>query len=97
MTIHQPCCIGPRVRGTTHIVALHWAGQRGSHINWCACCYCCTAQEYQSQYDMVWLSQQRSAWLALMGDRVHDTVTFTDNHDLPRWLHANYSSISRFK
>ena len=46
---------------------------------------------------MVWLSERRSEWLALMGDRVHDTITFLDNHDLPRWLHANYSSISRFK
>ena len=46
---------------------------------------------------MVWLSERRSEWLALMGDRVHDTITFLDNHDVQRWLHGNYSSISRFK
>lgn len=98
--LHWPTCLWHNA----HCVAVLHCTERASGdpistgvTAQCACCYCCTAQEYKSQYDMVWLSQQRSAWLALMGDRVHDTVTFTDNHDLPRWLHANYSSISRFE
>jgi hypothetical protein len=34
--------------------------------------------------DMVWLSQRRAEYLQLMGPKVHDVLTFVDNHDLPR-------------
>lgn len=54
------------------------------------------SQEYDTGLDMVWLSERRHEWLNLTGQHVHDMITFTDNHDLPRWLHHNYSSVTRY-
>lgn len=46
---------------------------------------------------MVWLSERRAEWLAMLGERVHDTATFIENHDVPRWLNPSYTSLSNYK
>ncbi|WIA20821.1 hypothetical protein OEZ85_005176 [Tetradesmus obliquus] len=48
-------------------------------------------------HDMLWLAQRRAEYLQLMGSKVHDMLTFVENHDLPRWLHTNYSSVTRYQ
>jgi len=83
------CCVVRRNLVLSHTLS---AGQKQ------AAELCCTSLHLQeSAQDMVWLAERRAEWLRVMGARVHDTVTFVDNHDLPRWLQPEFSSISRFK
>ena len=51
----------------------------------------------ERKFNMMWFAERRAEWLAVMGDHVHDSITFVDNHDLPRWLHADYGSVSSYK
>lgn len=57
----------------------------------------CFALQEHNVHDMLWLAQRRAEYLQLMGPKVHDMLTFVENHDLPRWLHTNYSSVTRYQ
>ncbi|WIA30033.1 hypothetical protein OEZ86_000128 [Tetradesmus obliquus] len=47
-------------------------------------------REY-NKHDMLWLAKRRAEHLQLMGPHVQHMLTLIENHDLPRWLHANYT------